>query len=79
MGLRVRLKASFNISTFSPQNQVILTALKKYGMLLADNGSAWYVTGVSDSRWNDTDLHLLNGVHGSDFEVVDTSNLVNGP
>jgi hypothetical protein len=79
MGLRVRLKASFNISTFSPQNQVILTALKKYGMLLADNGSAWYVTGVSDSRWNDTDLHLLNGVHGSDFEVVNTSNLVNGP
>lgn len=47
--------------------------------VLADNGSAWYVTGASDSRWNDSDLHLLNGVHGSDFEVVDTSSLVNGP
>jgi hypothetical protein len=79
MGLRVRLKASFDISKFSPQNQVILKALKQYGMLLADNGSAWYVTGVSDSRWNDTDLHLLNGAHGSAFEVVDTSTLVNGP
>ncbi|HEX6506588.1 MAG TPA: hypothetical protein VF221_03060 [Chloroflexota bacterium] len=79
MGLRIRLKASFDISHFSPQNQVILTALKQYGMLLADNGSAWYITGVSDSRWNDSDLHLLNGVHGSDLEVVDTSGLVNGP
>jgi hypothetical protein len=79
MGLRLRLKASFDISKFSPQNQVILTALKQYGMLLADNGSAWYITGVSDSRWNDSDLHLINGVHGSDFEVVDTSGLVNGP
>jgi hypothetical protein len=78
MGLRVRLKASVNISTFSPANQVILTALKRYGMLLADNGSAWYITGAPDSRWNDSDLHLINQITGSNFDVVDTSALVNG-
>jgi hypothetical protein len=79
MGLRVRLKASVDISGFSPANRVILTALKRYGMMLADNGSAWFITGVPDPRWNDDDLHLLNGVTGSDFEAVDTSALFNGP
>ena len=79
MGLRVRLRASVDISGFSKQNRVILTALKKYGMLLADNGSPWYVTGVSDTRWNDDDLHQLKQITGADLEVVDTSNLVNGP
>ena len=74
MGLRLRLKASVNISGYGPQAQVILTALKRYGMLLADNGSAWYVTGAPHASWNDDDLHTLGGIHGSDFEVVDTSN-----
>jgi hypothetical protein len=79
MGLRVRLKASVNISGFSPQAQVVLAALKTYGMILADNGSNWYISGVSDPRWNDSDLHTLNQITGSSFEVVDTSSLVNGP
>jgi hypothetical protein len=72
MGLRLRLKASTNISTFSKDNQVILTALKKYGMFVADNGSAWYISGAPSSSWNDEDLANLSKVKGSDFEVVDT-------
>jgi hypothetical protein len=79
MGLRVRLKATVNISGYSAANQVILTALKTYGLMLADNGSAWYITGVPDMRWNDSDLHLLNGISGTDFEAVDTSGFVSGP
>ena len=76
MGLRVRLKASFDISTFSPQVQVILTALKRYGMILADNGSSWFVSGVPDSRWNDDVLvGELGRVKGSDFEAVDMDSL----
>jgi hypothetical protein len=78
MGLRIRLKASVNISSFSAADQVILLALKRYGMLLADNGSPMYITGAPDSRWNDDDLHVLTTLHGSDFEAVDTSGLVNG-
>jgi hypothetical protein len=72
MGTRLRLKASFDISTYSPQNQVILTALKKYGMILADNGSAIFVSGAPDSRWNNSDLHLLSNLRGADFDVVTT-------
>ena len=79
MGLRVRLKASVDISHFGPQSQVLLTALKQYGMILADNGSPWYVTGAPAAGWNDDDLHQLQQLHGSDFEVVDTSSLRNGP
>ena len=75
MGLRVRLKASVDLSGFGPQARVILTALKRYGMLLADNGSAWYVTGAPNANWNDDDLHDFNQLHGADFEVVDTSGL----
>ena len=78
MGLRVRLKASVDVRAFPPQARVILTALKRYGMLLADNGSAWYVTGAPNAGWNDDDLHTLGQLHGSDFEVVDTSSLRNG-
>jgi hypothetical protein len=70
MGLRVRLKASFNISTFSQPVQVILTALKKYGMLMADNGSNWYITGAPDDRWNDDSLGQLKSIAGSNFEAV---------
>jgi len=72
MGARLRLKASFDISSFSPQNQVILTALKKYGMILADNGSAIYLSGAPNSNWNNSDLHLLNAVTAADFDVVST-------
>ncbi len=79
MGLRVRLKASVSISGFTPDVQVVLTALKKFGMILADNGSNWYISGVSNAGWNDSNLHHLNQIVGSDFEVVDTSALVNGP
>jgi hypothetical protein len=79
MGLRVRLKASVDISSFGPQAQVLLTALKRYGMILADNGSAWYITGAPSPSWNDTELHLINQITGSMFEAVDTSGLANGP
>jgi hypothetical protein len=75
MGLRLRLKASFNISSYPAEDQVILTALKKYGMILADNGSALFVSGAPDSRWNNTNLGLLKNIHGSDFEVVQTGTI----
>jgi hypothetical protein len=78
MGLRVRLKASVDISGFRPQARVLLQALKDYGMILADNGSPWYVTGAPSAGWDDDDMHDLHSLHGSDFEVVDTSSLVNG-
>ncbi len=70
MGLRVRLKAGVDISTAGPQARVILTALKKYGMIVADNGSNWYVSGAPDARWNDDDLHTIGKIKGSDFEVL---------
>lgn len=70
MGMRVRLKASFDIAKFSPAMQVILRALKKYGMFLADNGSDWYLSGAPDPRWDDDDLRTLRSLKGSDFEVV---------
>src|ERR1041384_3671943 len=75
MGLRLRLKASFNISGYPADDQVILTALKTYGMILADNGSALFVSGAPDPRWNDTNLNLLKNVHASDFEVVQTGTI----
>jgi hypothetical protein len=78
MGLRVRLKASVNIGEYGPQARVILTALKRYGMILADNGSAYYVSGAPDPRWDDDDLHDLGQITGSMLEVVDTTGLVNG-
>ena len=79
MGARFRLRAGFDISGFSAANQVILRALKKYGMILADNGSAWYLSGAPDSRWNNDDLHNLGLLHGSDFEAVDVSGLMIDP
>jgi len=69
MGLHLRLKASYDISGFSTQMQAILTAMKKYGLILADNGSALYVTGASDSRWG-SDLDSLKSVPATAFEVV---------
>ena len=79
MGLRVRLKASVDISGYGPQARVILTALKRYGMILADNGSNWYISGASNPSWQDDDLHGLGRIHSADLEVVDTSSLLNGP
>jgi hypothetical protein len=79
MGLRVRLKASFDTRSFPPQARIVLDALKHYGMMVADNGSSWYISGVPDPGWNDDDLHQLGSVKGSDFEVVDTSSLGPGP
>lgn len=76
MGLRVRLRVDFDESGFPAVVQVILRGLKKHGMLLADNGSNWYVTGAPDSRWNDEELATLREVKGSDFEVVYTGELV---
>jgi hypothetical protein len=70
MGMRLRLKASYDISGFSKSNQVILTALKKYGMIMADNGSSMYISGAPDSRWDNNDLHNLGQVTASAFEVV---------
>jgi hypothetical protein len=72
MGLRVRLKASFDVAGFPKQARVVLTALKRYGMLVADNGSSWYISGAPDPRWSNDDLHALGRVKGSDFEVVQT-------
>jgi len=70
MGLRLRLKASFDVRSFPRQARIVLVALKRYGMLLADNGSSWYVSGAPDRRWSNDQLHTLARVHGSDFEVV---------
>ena len=75
MGLRLRLKAGFDTGGFPPQARAVLLALKRYGMIVADNGSSWYVSGAPDPRWSNDDLHTLGRVHGSDFEVVDTTSL----
>jgi len=71
MGMRLRLKASFDISSFSAANQVILTALKKYGMIMADNGSSMYISGAPNDNWNNSDLHNLGSVTAADFEVIE--------
>jgi hypothetical protein len=77
MGLRVRLKARFDVSRFPRQARVVLVALKRYGMIVADNGSSWYISGAPDRRWSNDQLHTLGRVKGSDFEVVDTRTLRN--
>ena len=71
MGLRLRLRAGFDTSGFPPQARVVLEALKRYGMMVADNGSSWYISGAPDPHWDNDDLHTLGLVKGSDFEVVD--------
>jgi hypothetical protein len=75
MGMRMRLKASFDISGFSPANQVILRALQHYGMILADNGSAIYITGMPDGHWNNNDLGALKSITASSFDVVQMNTL----
>ena len=76
MGMRVRLKSSVDISTYPANVQVILRAMKTYGMFLADNGSSFYVTGTHDMRWNDEELGSMKRLHGGDFEVVKMGALV---
>jgi hypothetical protein len=73
MGMRMRLKASFDVSGFSATNQVILNAFKKYGIIMADNGSSMYIGGAPDDRWDNSDLHNLGQVQASDFEVMQMS------
>ena len=75
MGLRVRLKASFDVSGFPRQARIVLVALKRYGMIVADNGSNWYISGAPNRGWSNDQLHTLGRVTGSEFEVVDTSSL----
>jgi hypothetical protein len=75
MGLRVRLKASFDVRPFPKQARIVLTALKRYGMIVADNGSDWYISGAPSPGWSNDQLHTLGRVTGSNFEVVDTSKL----
>ncbi len=75
MGLRVRLKASVDISRLPPQARIVAQAMKTYGLILADNGSNWYVTGAPDPHWSNMELHALGALTGADFEVVDTSHL----
>jgi hypothetical protein len=79
MGARLRLKASFDITAFSPHVRVILTALKKYGMFVADNGSDWFISGAPDSRWDDDELGQLKTIAGKNFEVVKMGTVINVP
>jgi hypothetical protein len=76
MGLRLRLKASIDISGFGRDARVILRAAKTYGLIVADNGSSWFISGVPDERWDNDVLHTLGRIHGSDFEAVDESSLM---
>jgi hypothetical protein len=75
MGQRLRLERGFDIARFPRQSRIVLRALKRYGMIVADNGSSWYVSGAPSRGWDNDDLHSLHGVPGSAFEVVDTSRL----
>ena len=75
MGLRLRLRPDFDTRSFPRQARVILEALKRYGMIVADNGSNWYITGAPDPRWSNDALRTLGRVKGADFQVVDTSRL----
>ena len=76
MGMRVRLKADYDISRFPPTAKIILTAMKHYGMIVADNGGNWFFSGAPDPRWNDEEIDTLKHVKGSDFEVVKMGEVV---
>lgn len=77
MGMRLRLKAEYDISGFSETNRVILNAMKNYGLILADIGSDFYITGAPDERWNNDDLNQLKNLKATDFEVVQMGGIVN--
>jgi hypothetical protein len=76
MGLRLRLTSGFDVTSYHGQARVVLDALKKYGMIVADNGSNWFISGAADTRWDDTDLNQLKSVPGSAFEVVNTGEAI---
>ena len=78
MGQRLRLRKGYDISGFPRQARIVLKALKRYGMILADNGSPWYISGMSDPHFDDEVLHELDDITGRDLEVVDTSGFLNG-
>ncbi len=78
MGLRVRMKADYDCSGLASEVQVICTALKTYGMFVADNGSNWYLSGAPDPRWSDDNLHDIDGITGAAFEVVYTGDVITG-
>jgi hypothetical protein len=75
MGERLRLKASVDISSYPRQARVVLRALREYGLIVADNGSDWYVSGAPNRGWDNDQLHALGGITGRDFEVVDAASL----
>ena len=79
MGLRMRLKPGVSLAGLGPQARVIAQAMKEYGIILADNGSAWFVSGAPDERWNNSDLRTLRRLRGSDFEAVDTAPMIVSP
>lgn len=79
LGARFRLKAGFDLSPYPPILQALLRAMQTYGIVLADNGANWYISGAPDPRWDNDMLHLLDALHGSDFEAVDTSLLMQDP
>ncbi len=72
MGLRLRLKADYSLAGFHGESLIVLEALKRYGLIVADNGSPWYITGAPNSHWNDEDLEQIKQVPGSAFEAVDS-------
>jgi hypothetical protein len=76
MGLRLRLKASFSLAGYHGQALVVLRALKRYGLIVADNGSSWYITGAPDPRWSNEDLDQLKRVPGSAFEAVRSGSIL---
>jgi hypothetical protein len=78
MGLRLRLKASYSLAPFHGEALVVLEALKRFGLIVADNGSPWFITGAPDPRWSDEDLEELKQVPGSEFEAVETGPIIHG-
>jgi hypothetical protein len=76
MGQRFRLRSSYDETAFSPDTRVIVRALKRFGIILADNGSPWFISGAPDDRWNNDHLNELKAIHGADFEAVDCSALM---
>ena len=79
MGLRLRLRADVDLSRFPPQAQVVLRNLQHKGMIVADNGSSWFISGAPDDRWDNDALATLRGITGSSFEAVDESSLMASP
>lgn len=79
MGLVMRLRSTFNVESLQPQARVVARALQRYGMILADNGSSWFMSGIPDERWDMDDLYTLRTIKGADFEAVDLSGLIDNP